>query len=296
MPTDSGLAHIILDFDGTCTQIPPIFEVYFDLYRKGLNESGLNVTPSEWQDAQASVRQHSPKAGWTVAGCPSAPGAADPYILADESARLILRRRRAGTPVPLTVHAQAYEGALAPWREEARDTFSRLVEHGVQLHFVSNSSTAFISRRLHDLFGDNNPVAAKISVQSDAGKFRICELNWDDQAAVSVEAKRRFQALPVAYGEKLLTETERPIYLRRGAYFEAINRVLSGDFDALTNTVCCGDIWEMDLAMPHALGARVHLLDRAAPFETYPYERQALAGYGDRGKTSADLSGLLDWL
>jgi hypothetical protein len=68
---------------------------------------------------------------------------------------------------------------------------------------------------------------------------------------------------------------------------------LDGDFDALTNTVFCGDIWEMDLAMPYALGAKVHLLDRTAPFDTCPYERQALAAYG---KTSADLSGLLDWL
>jgi hypothetical protein len=296
MQTDIGLAHIVLDFDGTCTQIPPIFEAYLDRFYKGLNESGLNVTPAEWRDAQATVREHSPKAGWTVTGCPSAPAAGDPYVLADEATRLMLRRRGATTPVPPTVHVQAYDTALAPWREEARDTLSRLVEHGVQLHFVSNSSTTFISRRLRDLFGDNNPVAAKISVQSDAGKFRICELNWDDQAAVSVEAKRRFQALPVAYGDKPLTETERPIYLRRGAYFEAINRVVAGDFDLLTNTVFCGDTWEMDLAMPYALGAKVHLVDRAAPFETYSYERQALVGYGDRGKTSADLSGLLGWL
>jgi hypothetical protein len=296
MNTDSGLAHIVLDFDGTCTQIPPIFEAYLDLYCKGLNDSGLNVTLSEWRDAQATVRHHSPKAGWTLAGCPSAPAAADPYILADEAARLVLRRRGATTPVPPTIHSQAYDAALAPWREEARDTFSRLVEHGIHLHFVSNSSTTFISRRLRDLFGGDNPVTAKISVQSDAGKFRICELNWDYQAAVSAEAKRRFQALPVAYGEKLLTETERPIYLRRGAYFEAINRVLAGDLDALTKTVFCGDTWEMDLAMPYELGAKVHLLDRAAPFETYCYERQALVAYGDRGKTSADLSGLLYWL
>jgi len=251
MHTDSGVAHIILDFDGTCTQIPPIFEAYLDLYRKGLNESGLNVTSSEWREAQAIVRQRSPKAGWTAGGCPSAPAAGDPYVLADEAARLILRRRAAKTPVPPTIHTQAYEAALAPWREEARDTFSQLVDHGVGLHFVSNSSTTFISRRLRDLFGDGHPMTAKISVHSDAGKFRICELNWDDPAAVSVQAKRRFQSLPVAYGEKLLTEIERPVYLRRGAYFEAINRVLDGDFGALTNTVFCGDTWEMDLAMPY---------------------------------------------
>jgi hypothetical protein len=296
MHPNSGVAHIILDFDGTCTQIPPIFEAYLDLYRKGLNESGLSVTPREWREAQAIVRQHSPKAGWMAGGCPSAPAAGDPYVLADETAGLILRRRDAKTPVPPTIHIQAYEAALAPWREEAHETFSQLVDHGVGLHFVSNSSTTFIARRLRDLFGDGHPMTTKISVQSDAGKFRICELNWDDPVAVSVEAKRRFLSLPVAYGEKPLTETERPVYLRRGAYFEAINRVLDGDFDALTNTVFCGDTWEMDLAMPFALGAKVHLLDRAAPFETYAYERQALVAYGGRGKTSADLSGLLDWL
>jgi hypothetical protein len=57
MHTHSGLTHIILDFDGTCTQIPPIFEKYLDFYRRGLNESGLSVTLSEWRDAQAIVRQ-----------------------------------------------------------------------------------------------------------------------------------------------------------------------------------------------------------------------------------------------
>jgi len=168
MHTDSGLTNIGLDFDGTCTQIPPIFESYLDLYCKGLNESGLNVTPSEWRDAQAIVRQHSPKAGWTLAGCPSAPAAGDPYVLADEAARLRLRRRGATILVPPSVHARAYDTALAPWRDEARDTFSRLADHGVHLHFVSNSSTTFISRRLRDLFGDGNPVTANISVQGDA--------------------------------------------------------------------------------------------------------------------------------
>jgi hypothetical protein len=38
MHTHFGLAHIILDFDGTCTQIPPVFEKYLDSYRRGLNE------------------------------------------------------------------------------------------------------------------------------------------------------------------------------------------------------------------------------------------------------------------
>jgi hypothetical protein len=95
-----------------------------------------------------------------------------------------------------------------------------------------------------------------------------------------------FRPSPSLTGKNYSPKPSRPIYLRRGAHFEAINRVLAGDLDVLTKTVFCGDTWEMDLAMPYELGAKVHLLDRAAPFETYCYERQALVAYGDRGKTT----------
>src|SRR5258708_36534944 len=114
MQTDSGMADIVLDFDGTCTQTPPIFEAYLDLYYKGLNESGLNVTLSEWRDAQAIVRQHSPKAGWTLAGCPSAPAAGDPYVLADEAARPILQRRGPTHPRHPPLPPYADEARAAP--------------------------------------------------------------------------------------------------------------------------------------------------------------------------------------
>jgi hypothetical protein len=80
-----------MDFDGTCTQVPAIVDEYLDAYRKNFSIAFGSVSPADWAAAQASVRQHSPEAGWTVAGCPSAPAAADPYILADEAARYILR-------------------------------------------------------------------------------------------------------------------------------------------------------------------------------------------------------------
>jgi hypothetical protein len=196
------------------------------------------------------------------------------------------------------IHAKAYGTAPAPWREEALDTFSQLIDRGLRLHFVSNSSTAVITERLKELLANSTSLADKISVQSDAGKFRVCELDWDDKtSSLSPEARARFGALPIAWdGGERAKSIGRPIYLRRGAYFDAISRVFSGDFTLLPNTVFCGDIWEMDLAMPHALGANVHLLDRAAPFNTYEHEKRAIETYGQRAKASDDLSGLLAWL
>ena len=44
MNTPSAIAHVVLDFDGTCTQIPKIWEAYLELYRTGLGEAGFDVT------------------------------------------------------------------------------------------------------------------------------------------------------------------------------------------------------------------------------------------------------------
>jgi hypothetical protein len=42
------------------------------------------------------------------------------------------------------------------------------------------------------------------------------------------------------------------------------------------------------------MGARIHLIERAAPFDTYDYERELTVHGG--GKISPDLKGLLDWI
>jgi hypothetical protein len=174
------IKHVILDFDGTCTQIAVVFEDYLDRFLKGLVKAGFDVSPTEWYDAQALVRQHSPAAGWMLAGCLAAPVAADPYILADEAAKLIVRTRKDVRPLP-NVHTVAYEASAAPWRVEALKTFTLLIERGVRIHFVSNSSSAYITKRVAQLVGTQQGLLSNISIQSDAGKFRICELSWPDQ-------------------------------------------------------------------------------------------------------------------
>ena len=288
--TPNSPTHVVLDFDGTCTQVPVVYEQYLELYRTELGRV-LEVSPAKWKDAQQVVRDRSPRAGWMVAGCPAAPAAADPYILADESAKYLARQRSVALPPDLNGHP--YAAAPAPWRKEARETLSRLVDLGVTVAFVSNSSTKIIGARLDELFDGDTERRSRVAVFSDAGKFRICELPWD--MPPSSLAQARFDALPAAEGAQPPAETGRPIYLRRGQYFQAIDRVLAGSWERLSTTVFCGDIWEMDLAMPAALGACVHLLTRAKPFDTYAYERQAFTAVGPRGKMSETLAGLLDW-
>src|SRR5262245_39446566 len=101
MTNATTIKHIVLDFDGTCTQISKIWKTYLELYFKALPEAGFNVSSIEWSKACKAVRKNSPKAAWTLAGCGAAPAAADPYILADEAMRLILRRQGDRRPIPV---------------------------------------------------------------------------------------------------------------------------------------------------------------------------------------------------
>src|SRR5258705_11751458 len=119
MKSSAKVMHVVLDFDGTCTQIPKVWETYLELYFKGLVEAGFKITGNEWREACTAVQKHSPHAGWTLAGCPAAPAAADPYILADEAARLILRRRAAPTPGSPGAKDNGNGAAPPPRREEA---------------------------------------------------------------------------------------------------------------------------------------------------------------------------------
>lgn len=286
------ITKLVLDFDGTCTRVEQAADAYLDAYRAGLADH-LTVTEKSWTDALDRVRSRSPKIGWMVAGTPSAPAAADPYILAYEAAHNLQRQTGAHAAIPVSVHSTAYATCPAPWREDARAVFEALIGKGIEIWFVSNSGTTYIESRLEEVFQPGDPLRASVKVQSDAGKFKICELPWEDDPLLDAAARDLFGRIPPAFPS---AELGRPIYLRRGSYFHALSRVFGGNFDALRATLFCGDIWELDLAMPRALGARVHLLDRAAPFETCDYERRALAAEGEWAKGGVELTSLLEWL
>lgn len=290
------ITDIVLDFDGTCTQIPGVYDNYLEEYRRIFNETVEPLSTDEWKTVQQQVYNNSPKGGWMISGWPTAPAASDPYILAYESANLFLTERKSKNLLPPYIHQLAYTANPAPWRGDALDTLIKLIEKNIGIHFISNSSTKKITARLEQLFGAGNPYLKKIKVESGAAKFRICEIPWEKQGIIPAVIKADFDRLPGIFSNPLLYDLERPVYLRRGAYFGAIYNVFKTHWSELASTVFCGDIWEMDLAMPYALGAKVHLLERAAPFNTYDYERQAVSTYGDRAKISTDLSALLSWI
>ena len=292
MLTAMALRYVVLDFDGTCTQIERIYGDFLASYRD-LLEDGSGIArgglAAAWDAALAEVRAASPGAGWTLLGAPStAPAAADPYILASEAAAL-LERRRAIRAVPADAYARAYAAHPAPWRPEVPEVLAGLVARGLSVGFISNSDRNHIQLRLTDLLNGDRALRGRIVVHGGAAKFRIGELAVGATGPGAAH-RARFEALD---GAQRVDGMARPVYLRRGSYFGALCGLwqdLGATDYPIAQTLVCGDVWELDLAMPRALGAAVHLIRRAPPFETYRYELAGLAAPED---ASDDLRGLL---
>src|SRR6185295_446801 len=285
------ITDIIMYFDGTCTEIPAIYEAFLAQYLMELNRTVFAqslVRADEWREAQELVRTHSPRAAWTIASTPAAPAAADPYIFSFECAKFLLRKKNIQAEIPPEVFKNAANSNPAPWRKEAREVFETLLNHNIGITFISNTSSTAIIGRLQELFSVIE-IPKGIAVKSGAEKYRITELVWD--STIPRDTQKSFQHLPAVHSE---TSIDRPVYLRRGSYFEAICAAFRNDLGRLASSVFCGDIWEMDLAMPHVLGANIHLIERADPFTTYEYERKAVIGYKRRYKISKDLTSLLE--
>jgi hypothetical protein len=286
------IQRLVLDFDGTCTRVEQVADAYLEAYRDGLARH-LPVTEEVWASALERVRSLSPRIGWMVASTPCAPAAADPYILAFEAAHHLRRQNGAHVEIPVNVHADAYAACPAPWRQDVRAVLEAFIGNGTEIWFISNSGTTYIEKRILELIQPGDPLRASVKVQSDAGKFKVCELPWEHDPLLNASGRDLFSRMPAALPS---AELGRPIYLKRGSYFHALSRAFGGDFSALSTTLFCGDIWELDLAMPRMLGARVHLLERASPFDTYDYERRALAAEGEWAKRGIELKSLLEWL
>jgi phosphoglycolate phosphatase-like HAD superfamily hydrolase len=267
------IRHVILDFDGTCTQVDQIQAKFLDDYRQA-----VGVEVKAWERAKATLTKASPTAGWTLMNAPStAPAAADPYILAGEAAALLYREQGKQAP---DVFRAVYERNVAPFRPELHDVIEALLGKNIRVAFISNSDGLGIRNRIADLFHRAPGRGAAIPVFGGAQKFLVKEPLVD--AKLTPAQRARFATLEVALR---VPQLDRPVYLRRGAYYEA----LCATTFAMEQTLVCGDIWELDLALPAALGAQVHLIERAAPFETYRYERERLA----KGQASPTLEGLL---
>ncbi len=273
---------VVLDFDGTFTDVVAEGAPFVRHFRKRLFERTGRELEGEWAEVEAEVLASTEEHGWEVGGRAVAPATADPYLMANFVARRLCDRYGLLTDtaermeVLDALYRESYSRADTAFKPEAREVLEALLETGLPVFIVTNAHTATVEAKL-DMLAPRG--RERLRVHGDARKFLL---------EPPAEPDALFDALP----ESMRVEGAlvRPIFLRRGHYYDALSHIWRETDTSPEATLVAGDIFELDLALPAALGAQVQLVARANCLE---YERRAIADLGARGGIDSSLRALL---
>lgn len=271
---------IILDFDGTFTDVElesaPFVEAYL---KRACEVVGVDIT-SEWNIAQNKIRTAPGEYGWTYGGHIVAPGNADPYLRATVSMNMIFDQRDmlldndARTDVLQNLYFETYPKAATAFRPEAKEIVETLLESGKPIYVVTNSATEAVQAKLDRLAPRG---AERLTVHGYAKKYVVTETESPGPD---------FDALPK---ELRVDGLRRPVFLRRGHYYDLLRQLWKETDTSPDKTFIAGDIYELDLAMPSALGVHTHLVESV---NTASFERTAVAE--DKNATIGSLGAALE--
>jgi len=256
---------LVLDFDGTMTDA----EAEGRPFRDGYLDDLCALVGRPAKDAEVLALAEAIEAELALApaahpflwlGRAVAPATVDPYLRMVPIAHRILDRFGA-IPGPEdrarllgnVLYRYNYAKTLGRpvFRAGAGDVLRALA--GSHAWIVTNSDTHAVAGKITALDREAPGVAwLAARVRGQARKFDV-----DD-------------AWTGAPGELAVPGLSRPVLLRRRAYHDILRELLEAAGAAWAELVVIGDIFELDLALPLALGARIGLVASA---HTPPYER-----------------------
>lgn len=274
-----GYRCIILDFDGTFTDVEKEAEPFVHSYRAALSKALGRSIDDAWDAAANRIDAEPEDFGWQYDGQVVAPAHADPYIRSTSIAQEIIDAQGDFEPdaraeLLQRLYKDNYEKSATHFRPEAREVVEALLLSDAAVFVVTNSYTESVEKKLARL----RPRGLdKLTVFGDAKKYVIAPAETSDP---------RFEALEESKSVKGLT---RPVLLRRGKYFDVLASLWKRTGASAEETIICGDIFELDLAMPSELGVAGHLVARG---KTPVYEKQAMDDLPN-GAYSSDLGTFL---
>ncbi|ABF90063.1 conserved domain protein [Myxococcus xanthus DK 1622] len=277
-----AIACVVLDFDGTFTDVAAESAPFLRHFRQGLAAALGEDLEAAWEEEVATLRAGADALGWDLGGRVVAPATADPYLTATCAAHRLMQRFGQGqdearrSDVVQKLYREAYAHSATAFKPEAKEVLEALVATGLPVTVVTNAHTDLVEKKLDQLAPKGRE---KLTVSGDARKFLLDPPDAPDA---------RFTAVPET--QTLDGVLRRPVYLRRGRYFEALKRVWASTGTTPEQTLVAGDIYELDLALPAALGAHVQLVARD---NVLPYELKAMELLGARGGVDRSLHGVL---
>jgi hypothetical protein len=280
---------LILDFDGTMTDAEAEGEPFVAGYLEDLEALVGADTPEKRArvrelaaDVLRGLYEAPERHPFRWKGKAVAPASVDPYLRMvpiadrifdthDAFANHVDRGRLTGGV--LYKHNYARTIGKPVFRAGAAEAIAALGAAGATTYVVTNSHTASVADKIRILDTHHGGGCAWLAanVRGDAQKFEVDE-TWDGVAA----------ELPVP------GLTSRNVLLRRRRYHDRLAAVLAEAGGTFAELTVVGDIFELDLALPLALGARVGLVRSV---HTPPYEVAFVAGH-PRGVVIEHLSEL----
>ncbi len=272
---------LVLDFDGTMTDAEAEGRPFRDGYLEDLCAMVGRPTGdpeiTALADAVEAELQSAPASHpFLWMGRAVAPATVDPYLRMVPIAHRILdtfsvmpsavdRGRLLGNVLYKYNYAKTLGHPV--FRTGAGDVLRSL--SGTDAWIVTNSDTHAVAGKVAALDREAPGVAWLTSrVRGHARKFDVDD-TWTGAAT-----------------ELDVPGLDRPVLLRRHAYHDILKEVLDASSATFADLVVIGDIFELDLAMPLSLGARVGLV---ATSRTPPYERAFVEAH-PRARIINDLS------
>jgi FMN phosphatase YigB (HAD superfamily) len=273
---------LILDFDGTFTDAHEEAKPFVTAFRDDFFDLLGREAPLAWEREEAEVLAHPTKYGWRNGGVITAPAGADPYLtvscIAQNLCDLfgILKNETTRSEVLQALYKKNYPLTRSAPRADAKRVLENVLARELAVAVVTNSRTDSVTGKIVELKARGGDA---LRIIGDAKKFVIDATSRD----------ATFDALSDVSLPGLDT---RPVKIKRGHYYDVLKELWRETDSDPASTLVCGDIFELDLALPLALGARVHLVyhERTPAYEvTYLREHP-------RGSVSTDLAGVLDVL
>jgi hypothetical protein len=258
---------LVLDFDGTMTDAETEGRPFTAGYLDDLATLAGATDPAARArlDAIAAMIDAALLAapadhGYPWKGKLVAPASVDPYLrmvpvgnaILDEFGALTDPAERARVHQILFRYNYDKTRARPCFRDGAADVLASLA--GTETFVVTNSDTEAVKHKIAQLDGGSGRLGwLGDRVFGYAQKFEVDD-GWADGPA-----DLRLPGLP------------RPVLTRRRRYHDRLRALLDGAGADFADLTVVGDIFELDLAMPMALGARVGLVGNP---RTPAYERE----------------------
>ncbi len=255
---------LVLDFDGTMTDA----EAEGAPFRQGYLEDiavltglGLPETLRLAERFEAEVAANPQDFGWVFNGRIVAPATVDPYLRIMPVARRIFEHTGTFTSeqdrtrlLDGILYKYNYKKTRIAFRQGALECLLALGDiPDLYTCVVTNSHTEAVQDKLRVLGGPDGALDWLVArVHGRASKYVL------DEAWTGVEAELQLPGL------------SRPVLLRRRNYHDVLESLLAGFSLSWSALTVVGDIFELDLCLPQAMGARVGLVANA---HTPAYER-----------------------